>query len=135
MATNEPAMKETLQKKPARLVLILDVRLAAESQETILNALAPSAHSRDAQEEPTPQSTPEPPDPWLNFKDAAHILGLSSSTLYKYVSQRKIESRKLAGRLQFRKSELDHFLAQQVRPVHSTEPTRAIIHPALGSGK
>lgn len=135
MPTDLPDLKDSLQRKPARLVLILDVRLASETQETILSALVPSHRLQVPQVQSQTQRTTDKCDNWLSLKDAARFLGLSCSTLYKYVSQRKIESRKLAGRLQFRQSELNRFVARQVRPARPIGTTRGIIHSALGSGK
>jgi excisionase family DNA binding protein len=77
----------------------------------------------------------ESDDAWLALGEAAHYMEISTSTLYKYASQGKIESRKLAGRLQFRRSALDRFMEEKVRPArHPTRP-RSIIPAALGSGK
>jgi excisionase family DNA binding protein len=74
-------------------------------------------------------------DPWSDLEQSARYLGISTSTLYKYSSQRKIESRKLAGRLQFRQSELDEFLEKQIRPARKGRGSPSIISPALCSGK
>jgi len=74
-------------------------------------------------------------NPWLDLGQSAGYLGISTSTLYKYSSQRKIESRKVAGKLQFRKSELDAFLEKQIRPARRSANSPGIITSALCSGK
>ena len=74
-------------------------------------------------------------DPWLRHTEAADYLGISKSTLYQYVCQGKIECRKLAGRLEYRRSTLDQFKDRQIRPAHQSSPQRSIIPTALGSGK
>lgn len=58
----------------------------------------------------------EPDDSWLEHSAAARYLGISSSTLYRYAERRLIESRKLGNRLRYRRSMLDHFKDQNVRP-------------------
>ncbi len=74
-------------------------------------------------------------DPWSDLQQSAHYLGISTSTLYKYSSQGRIECRKVAGKLQFRKSELDGFLKKQIRPARKGRNSPSIIPPALCSGK
>jgi excisionase family DNA binding protein len=74
-------------------------------------------------------------DQWSDLEQSARYLGISTSTLYKYSSQRKIECRKIAGKLQFRQSELDEFLKKQIRPARKGRNSRSIIPPALCSGK
>ena len=76
---------------------------------------------------------PEPPDSWLPHIEAAKFLGVSISTLYRYACQKKIETRKLGGRLEYRRSILDKFKNQQIRPAQCSR-ARGIITPALGSG-
>jgi excisionase family DNA binding protein len=75
-----------------------------------------------------------PKDPWLRQTEAANYLGISKSTLYQYACQRKIECRKLGGRLEYRRSTLDQFKDLQVRRTHEWFP-KSIITTALGSGK
>lgn len=72
---------------------------------------------------------------WLKHAEAAEYLGVSKSTLYQYACQQKIEYRKLAGRLEYRRSTLDQFKDQQIRPAHHWFSQRSIIPAALGSGK
>ena len=74
-------------------------------------------------------------DQWSDLEQSARYLGISTSTLYKYSSQRKIECRKIAGKLQFRQSELDEFLKKQIRPARKGRNSPSIIPPALCSGK
>ena len=74
-------------------------------------------------------------DPWLRQTEAASYLGISKSTLYQYACQRKIECRKLGGRLEYRRSTLDRFKDLQVRRSHEWCPRKSIITTALGSGK
>jgi excisionase family DNA binding protein len=112
----------------------LNVSLAAETQDTLLSALA-AASSPVRGAEPAGPRIVESDDPWLALGDAAQHLGISTSTLYKYASQGKIESRKLAGRLQFRRSALDRFMEEKVRPARHVTRPRSIIAAALGSGK
>ena len=76
---------------------------------------------------------PEPLDSWLPHVEAAKFLGVSISTLYRYACQKRIEARKLGGRLEYRRSTLDKFKNQQIRPAQCSR-ARGIITPALGSG-
>jgi len=76
---------------------------------------------------------PEPLDSWLPHVEAAKFLGVSISTLYRYACQKKIEARKLGGRLEYRRSTLDKFKTQQIRPAQCSR-ARGIITPTLGSG-
>lgn len=74
-------------------------------------------------------------DSWLKHHDAAEYLGIATSTLYRYACQHRIESRKLGGRLEYRRSVLDKFKDLQIRPANRWPPPRGIIPAALGSGK
>ena len=76
---------------------------------------------------------PDPSDSWLPHVEAAKFLGVSISTLYRYACQKRIEARKLGGRLECRRSTLDKFKNQQIRPAQCSRG-RGIITPALGSG-
>jgi len=53
---------------------------------------------------------------WLTHSEAAKCLGISTTTLYRYVEQERIEFRKIGNRLEYRRSALDHFKEQHVRP-------------------
>lgn len=122
-------------KRPSQLVLVLNITLAAETQEALVGALTAAAHPQVQTATDGGSSLTQADDPWLALGGAAQRLGVSTSTLYKYASQGKIESRKLAGRLQFRRSALHRFMEEKVRPArHETQP-RSIIAAALGSGK
>ena len=93
----------------------------------------------------TAQSDPPPPcwippqvsesasDRWLEHAEAAKCLGVSKSTLYRYVCQNRIEYRKFAGRLEYRESVLEKLKGEQVRPARF--PLVGIIPSALSSGK
>lgn len=78
---------------------------------------------------PRPQS-----ESWLAHLEAADYLGISKSTLYRFACEGRIETRKLGGRLEYRRSTLDKFKEQQIRPARRPR-TRGIIAPTLGSGK
>lgn len=85
----------------------------------------------------SPKSAPqvEYGDPWLKHPEAARYLGVSTSTLYRYACQHRIESRKLCGRLEYRRSTLDSFKELHVRPAARWLSPGRIIPAALGSGK
>ena len=85
--------------------------------------------------EDRPISPPEAEDSWLEHSVAACYLGISKSTLYHYAEQERIESRKLANRLQYRRSSLDKFKDQHVRPARRSLRARGIIPSAPNSGK
>ncbi|MGA8406036.1 MAG: helix-turn-helix domain-containing protein [Candidatus Acidiferrales bacterium] len=53
---------------------------------------------------------------WLTHPEAAKCLGISTTTLYRYVEQERIEFRKIGNRLEYRRSALEQFKAQHVRP-------------------
>jgi excisionase family DNA binding protein len=53
---------------------------------------------------------------WLTHPEAAKCLGISTTTLYRYVEQEKIEFRKIGNRLEYRRSTLDQFKDQHVQP-------------------
>lgn len=74
-------------------------------------------------------------DSWLGHPQAAAYLGISTSTLYHYSSRNEIERRKIAGRLEYRRSALDEFKrAHTLRASSPSIPAR-IISPAHSSGK
>ncbi len=93
------------------------------------------------------QAPPEPPTTvslavqreseglWLKHAEAAEYLGISKSTLYQYACQQKVECRKLAGRLEYRRSTLDRFKDLHIRPAQRRFVRRGIISAALSSGK
>ena len=49
--------------------------------------------------------------------EAAAMLGIAARTLRKFASERRLPSVKLGGRLLFRLSDLEAFLAANTRPV------------------
>lgn len=53
---------------------------------------------------------------WLTHPEAAKCLGISTTTLYRYVEQERIEFRKIGNRLEYRRSALEEFKEQHVRP-------------------
>lgn len=65
---------------------------------------------------PAITSFSEPEDCWLDHSGAAQYLGISKSTLYRYAEHRRIESRKIGRRLEYRHSVLDKFKDQHTRP-------------------
>jgi excisionase family DNA binding protein len=70
---------------------------------------------------------------WLTHFEAAGYLGVATSTLYRYAEQERIECRKTGNRLEYRRSSLDRFKENQIRPARRSRP-RGIIAPTLGSG-
>jgi len=78
--------------------------------------------------------SPPQGDQWLAHSEAADYLGVAKSTLYRFVCEGRIETRKIGGRLEYRRATLDKFKEQQVRPARRSR-TRGIITPTLGSGK
>jgi excisionase family DNA binding protein len=80
------------------------------------------------------EETPEQHDPWLYHNEAAQYLGISKSTLYRYAEHGEIESRKLGNRLEYRRSSLDRFKDQHVRPARRSPRERGIIASAPVSG-
>lgn len=72
---------------------------------------------------------------WLTHPEAARCLGISTTTLYRYVEQERIEFRKIGHRLEYRRSTLDQFKDQHVRPARRSVRTRGIIPSAPNSGK
>ncbi len=76
-----------------------------------------------------------PEDPWLRHSEAAAYLGVSKSTLYHYSSGEQIERRKLGGRLEYRRSALDHFKQAHTLPASCRAASALIIASAYSSGK
>ncbi len=121
---------------PRLVACILLLPEDAEVLAGLLCNLATNSHvsqDLDAFAKPERFLTPEPSDSWLPHVEAAQFLGVSISTLYRYACQKKIEARKLGGRLEYRRSTLDKFKNQQIRPAQCSR-ARGIITPALGSG-
>lgn len=78
--------------------------------------------------------TEDPAAVWLAHSEAAKCLGISASTLYRYVEQERIESRKIGHRLEYRRSTLDQFKEEHVRPARRSVRVRGIIPSAPNSG-
>ena len=74
-------------------------------------------------------------DRWLEHGEASKNLGISKSTLYRYVSQQRIECRKVAGRLEYRQSSLEKLKKEQLRPARFSHHAGGIIPSAFSSGK
>lgn len=72
---------------------------------------------------------------WLEHTEAAKYLGISKSTLYRYASQQRIECRKIAGRLEYRRTSLEGLIKQQTRPARLSHRASGIIQGTLNSGK
>jgi hypothetical protein len=53
---------------------------------------------------------------WLSHPEAAKCLGISPTTLYRYAEHGRIECRKVVNRLEHRRSTLDRFKEQHIRP-------------------
>src|SRR5712692_10068705 len=121
---------------PRLVACVLLLPEDAEVLAGILCNLATNSHvsqDLDALANPDRLLRPEPSDSWLPHVEAAKFLGVSMSTLYRYASQERIECRKIAGRLEYRRSTLDKFKTQQIRPAQCSR-ARGIITPTLGSG-
>ena len=80
-------------------------------------------------------SKPPSDEEWFNHNEAAAYLGVAKSTLYRYSEQQRIECRKLGGHLEYRRTALDKFKDQHVRPARRTARGECIIPSALSSGK
>jgi excisionase family DNA binding protein len=76
-----------------------------------------------------------PEDFWLKHAEAAEYLEISQSTLYRYAEQGRIQSCKLANRLKYRRSALDNFKDQNIRPARRSIDMQCIIPSAPVSGK
>jgi helix-turn-helix protein len=76
-----------------------------------------------------------PEDCWLGHSEAAAFLGVSKSTLYHYSCHEQIERRKLAGRLEYRRSTLDKFKEAHTLPARRHSSAESIITSAHSSGK
>jgi excisionase family DNA binding protein len=110
----------------AEPIVAMIEQLAASSQtpSPFLSFLAQDPHAVKGTE-----------DRWLEHTEAAKYLGVSKSTLYRYVSQRRIECRKIAGRLEYRQSVLEKLKRDQTRPARLSHHAGGIIPSAFSSGK
>ncbi|HXM94790.1 MAG TPA: helix-turn-helix domain-containing protein [Candidatus Dormibacteraeota bacterium] len=123
---------------PRLVACVLLLPENAEILSDLFRNLAANAHLPEDLEVLTrPDRIPDahPPDSWLTHPEAAEYLGISKSTLYRYACQERIECRKIAGRLEYRRSILDKLQQEQIRPARFPFRSRGIIRPALNSGK
>jgi Helix-turn-helix domain len=132
------ARKHETRERPKLLACLLLVPSDAEPIVALLEQLAASSQapivfSSLLDCEPSGASGTE--DRWLEHTDAAKCLGISKSTLYRYVCQQRIECRKVAGRLEYRRSALEKLKNEQTRPARLCQRTRGILPSALSSGK
>jgi excisionase family DNA binding protein len=129
---------DELSQRPQLLACLLLVPSDAEPIVTMLEQLVASSQTPSpflSFLEQEPHSVAGTEDRWLEHTEAAKCLGVSKSTLYRYVSQRRIESRKIAGRLEYRQSVLEKLKREQTRPARPLRHAGGIIPPALHSGK
>jgi len=105
----------------------------AESLIAMLQRIASNSSNGSPLIVPQAASTQEPNLVWLTHSEAARYLGVATSTLYRYAEQERIECRKLSNRLEYRRSSLDRFKENQIRPPRRAR-SRGIITPTLGSG-
>jgi excisionase family DNA binding protein len=68
---------------------------------------------------------------WLTHTEAAKYLGISTTTLYRYAEQERIEFRKIGNRLNYRRSALDHFKEQHVRPARRSRGRGVLLRRRL----
>jgi len=137
----ETALEGRTHETPGRsklLACLLIVPSDAESIVALLEQLAASSQAPIAfpsllDREPNGVAGTE--DHWLEHADAAKCLGISKSTLYRYVCQQRIECRKIAGRLEYRQSALERLKKEQIRPARSSHLAGGILTSALSSGK
>ena len=128
--------KDEVSQRPRLLACLLLVPSDAEPIVAMLEQLA--AGSQTPMPFPSflnqePHSLGE--DHWLEHTEAAKCLGISKSTLYRYVSQQRIECRKIAGRLEYRQSALEKLKREHTRPARLSHHASGIIPSALSSGK
>lgn len=72
---------------------------------------------------------------WLTHPEAAKYLGISTTTLYRYAERERIECRKIGNRLEYRRSALEDFKQQHIRPARRHFNDGAILSAAPTSGK
>jgi excisionase family DNA binding protein len=130
------AKKDEVSQRPRLLACLLLVPSDAEPIVAMLEQLAAGSQTPI----PFPSLLNQEPhsigeDRWLEHTEAAKCLGISKSTLYRYVSQERIECRKIGGRLEYRQSALEKLKREHTRPARLSHHTRGIISSALSSGK
>ena len=133
---NASANTTSLSQEISPPVLVACFILPSEQAETIITILQGiAASSSNGSQLSIPQAAPtqEQNPAWLTHSEAARYLGVAISTLYRYAEQERIECRKLGNRLEYRRSSLDRFKENQIRPPRRSR-SRGIITPTLGSG-
>jgi excisionase family DNA binding protein len=133
---NSSANTDRLSEQISPPVLVACFILPSEQAETIITILQDiAANSLNGSSLSAPHAAPtvEPQSAWLTHSEAAGYLGVAISTLYRYAEQERIEYRKLGNRLEYRRSSLDRFKENQIRPPRRAR-SRGIITPTLGSG-
>ena len=115
-----------LLPEDAEQILKLFQKLAARDPE-----LSPSGVTADVEE----SNVSADMDHWSGHSEATAYVGASTSTLYHYSCQEQIERRKLGGRLEYRRSELDHFKQAHTLPASCRAASARIIASAHSSGK
>ena len=118
---------------PALVACFLLPPEQVENLISLLRGLAANPPNSPPQITPSVVATEELNTTWLTHSEAARYLGVAMSTLYRYAEQERIEYRKLANRLEYRRSSLDRFKENQIRPARRSR-SRGIIAPTLGSG-
>jgi excisionase family DNA binding protein len=135
--TINDAGKLELTNNPVLLACILLLPTDAASILALLKQANTNAGSFSASQMADVRTMPllQPQeDRWLAHSEAADYLGVAKSTLYRFACEGRIETRKMGGRLEYRRLVLDKFKQQQIRPARRSR-TRGIITPTLGSGK
>jgi hypothetical protein len=140
-AREEPAPTGKADDASQRTRLVACLLLVPSDAEPIVALLEQLAASSriptplPSLSEPGPHAAAVTEDRWLEHIEAAKCLGVSKSTLYRYACQRRIECRKLAGRLEYRQSAIEGLKREQTRPARFSHHAGGIILPALRSGK
>jgi excisionase family DNA binding protein len=130
--------KNEAQERRSLFACLLIVPSDAQPIVTLLEQLAansqtPIPFSSLLDQEPNSAARIE--DCWLEHTEAAKYLGISKSTLYRYVCEQKVECRKIAGRLEYRQSILEKLMNEQTRPARLFHRSGGILPSAPCSGK
>jgi len=136
--TNRNSSENTtpLAEQTSPSVIVACFVVTPDQAETLITTLQRIAATSSGGSFPsvTPPSPKQELDAtWLTHSDAARYLGVAISTLYRYAEKERIECRKLGNRLEYRRSSLDRFKENQIRPPRHPR-SRGIITPTLGSG-
>ena len=70
----------------------------------------------------------------MNIREAAQYLGISTDTLYKYVSEEKIPAFKLGNRWKFKKTILDAWMERQSMSANGDGKKKSRVTRALAAG-